>query len=858
MVRVQTRGGAIQKQKATTTYVKTRTSTKSKSKAPRSTSGAKVKVNARGTAKGKSGATPLNSSKKRSTNASGTAKSTITIITAKSLKPQIVKTKTKSNSCGRNALGGARVSGDVRAKQKAQTLHKEVGVPAQATHSQAVDGSRVHVNQNQRKTVKTYVSKTKARAKAVVSTRRTIKTSIIGTGSAKKPSTARAVSQPARKSISKEKEKERSVQGKKATKSRTGDKHVIAANSKKNIVAAGSKARVVKSGTAGKQSTTTGRSVKQSLKVSAPQSSTSDDSIPSTVVGLDKAATSAKVKVPKKEYMTAGFYCQDPHPSATRQLVNQILRVRATESRAAKSAKQAPIASSFSASRSAPARATRGKGRSGDTTTSIKKGKIPTAVPVIAERPSFPPLPYDHGFDLFFRQQHDFDLPWNIRFEAENGLLVRKAKPAAFQKLRGNVYPERPRVSAGSTAVCRCTPESGCGDNCINRIMSYLCGKECPAGEICTNKTLAKRKGPGYKVVHTGARGFGVVLTEDVSEGQFVIDYRGEIISMETFMDRINDEYKGTKNFYALEYDQDEVIDAGMRGNDARFINHGCAPNLEVRKYQTLGDGWEEYEVGMWASRDIKAGEELFYDYNFESFDVAAQSDELRTKCCCGAPNCIGYLGRKAGEKSAKELAAEQAAQSKAAKKSGKKVKKRKTQSMGAPASEANGQLSTAVLGLEATPSDTSASTAVPSPELRTPSEVSEKALHGLEPVIVVLEEAIAPAALQLAPSSKRKRKNEAALVGTELLREPKKKGRNSEPAPSSQVFVIAKSSASPIASNTLAKAPSATRISREEKVKARNGAPKGWAYLLPGAEQAVKLPAIATRRPPRDRSSLG
>jgi len=48
-----------------------------------------------------------------------------------------------------------------------------------------------------------------------------------------------------------------------------------------------------------------------------------------------------------------------------------------------------------------------------------------------------------------------------------------------------------------------------------------------------------------------------------------------------------------------------------MRGNDARYINHGCSPNLEVRKYQILGDGLEEYEVGMWAMRDIKQGEEV-------------------------------------------------------------------------------------------------------------------------------------------------------------------------------------------------------------------------------------------------------
>lgn len=111
-----------------------------------------------------------------------------------------------------------------------------------------------------------------------------------------------------------------------------------------------------------------------------------------------------------------------------------------------------------------------------------------------------------------------------------------------------------------------------------------------------------------------------------------------------------------------------------MKGNDARFINHSCDPNIEVRKYQQLGDGTEEYEIGMWARRDIPKGQEvglcfkmeeggtyfvqLTYDYNFDSFASAAES-ELRTKCHCGAINCVGYLGRRAGEKSAKELALE-------------------------------------------------------------------------------------------------------------------------------------------------------------------------------------------------------
>ena len=130
-----------------------------------------------------------------------------------------------------------------------------------------------------------------------------------------------------------------------------------------------------------------------------------------------------------------------------------------------------------------------------------------------------------------------------------------------------------------------------------------------------------------------------------------------------------------------------------MRGNDARFINHGCEPNLEVRKYQTLGDGLVEYEVGMWAVRDIAQGEEvsrnipaqvksssqLFYNYNFDDFSEA--TDSLRAQCRCGAPTCIGYLGRKAGEKTGKEVSLEveskkaaEAARSAARGRKGKKV----------------------------------------------------------------------------------------------------------------------------------------------------------------------------------------
>ena len=73
-------------------------------------------------------------------------------------------------------------------------------------------------------------------------------------------------------------------------------------------------------------------------------------------------------------------------------------------------------------------------------------------------------------------------------------------------------------------------------------------------------------------------------------------------------------------------------------GCEARFINHSCNPNCDIEKWNVLG----EWRIGIFANRDIPAGEELSYDYNFQSFG-------LHKKCYCGEPNCRGFLTSRTG-----------------------------------------------------------------------------------------------------------------------------------------------------------------------------------------------------------------
>ena len=77
-----------------------------------------------------------------------------------------------------------------------------------------------------------------------------------------------------------------------------------------------------------------------------------------------------------------------------------------------------------------------------------------------------------------------------------------------------------------------------------------------------------------------------------------------------------------------------------------------CAPNAELQRWSVEGFT----RIGIFATRDIRRGEEVVYDYQFFSAE--------ETKCACGAPTCRGFLGANLARDKAraeKEAAAEAA-----------------------------------------------------------------------------------------------------------------------------------------------------------------------------------------------------
>jgi SET domain-containing protein len=98
-----------------------------------------------------------------------------------------------------------------------------------------------------------------------------------------------------------------------------------------------------------------------------------------------------------------------------------------------------------------------------------------------------------------------------------------------------------------------------------------------------------------------------VYATESIPKNKRIIDYAGEKISNQESLKRER-RYIKDGHIWCFKLTNRTVIDAGVGGNVARFINHSCRPNC----YIDIRDG----VIWIRASRAIRKGEELTYDYH--------------------------------------------------------------------------------------------------------------------------------------------------------------------------------------------------------------------------------------------------
>ncbi|CAG5014243.1 unnamed protein product [Parnassius apollo] len=219
--------------------------------------------------------------------------------------------------------------------------------------------------------------------------------------------------------------------------------------------------------------------------------------------------------------------------------------------------------------------------------------------------------------------------------------------PPHYVKLKvnkpcGSLCGKRVDIEESSLTQCECNPdeEDPCGlySQCLNRMLLTECGPSCRAGDRCNNRAFEKRLYPKLVPYRTPHRGWGLKTLEDIKSGQFVIEYVGELIDEEEFKRRMVRKHEiRDENYYFLTLDKERMIDAGPKGNLARFMNHCCEPNCETQKWTVLGD----VRVGLFALHDIPANSEVTFNYNLQCAGIE------KKRCLCGAKRCSGYIGAK-------------------------------------------------------------------------------------------------------------------------------------------------------------------------------------------------------------------
>jgi uncharacterized protein len=119
--------------------------------------------------------------------------------------------------------------------------------------------------------------------------------------------------------------------------------------------------------------------------------------------------------------------------------------------------------------------------------------------------------------------------------------------------------------------------------------------------------------------------GVGGFARRAIPAGKAILEYLGERISKGESLRRCEQ-----NNAFIFTLNDEQNLDGNVPWNLARFLNHSCAPNCEAEM--------EDDRIWIVAKRDIRAGEEITFNYGYDLVDYRDYP------CQCGAPNCVGYI----------------------------------------------------------------------------------------------------------------------------------------------------------------------------------------------------------------------
>ena len=147
---------------------------------------------------------------------------------------------------------------------------------------------------------------------------------------------------------------------------------------------------------------------------------------------------------------------------------------------------------------------------------------------------------------------------------------------------------------------------------------------------------MRRTTSPHIKIKNSRIHSTGIFAKKDIPKKTRIIEYVGEKIGKAESDRRADIPLEKNKNnsdygaVYIFNLNKRHDIDGNVPYNTARLINHSCDPNCETEIIR--GRIW------IIALRDIKKGEELAYNYNYDFEDYEDH------ECRCGSNRCVGYI----------------------------------------------------------------------------------------------------------------------------------------------------------------------------------------------------------------------
>ena len=114
--------------------------------------------------------------------------------------------------------------------------------------------------------------------------------------------------------------------------------------------------------------------------------------------------------------------------------------------------------------------------------------------------------------------------------------------------------------------------------------------------------------------------GLGLFAMEPIAKGTRIIEYTGEKITV--------DEANRRGGMYLFEINSKWLIDGKDRKNTARYINHACGSAGNCKIDVKAGRIW------IIAKKNIKAGDELSYNYGKAMFDAYIKPQQCKCAKC--------------------------------------------------------------------------------------------------------------------------------------------------------------------------------------------------------------------------------